>query len=182
MPIDTENSITRLAHDGASNRSLAIDSVGYPQAQVNFDQPPHGRTAAQFGIPSAVRPGRASSDFRPSDVILDVPVVGADGLVDNNGNRIVTDGLVEGADTIADDYDEKLSIANAILNTITVRSDIFGVWFVIHGYTPEDTLVDDGFPLVPSIAKRYFMVVDRSNVTSPTTKPKILMLRELPSP
>lgn len=182
MPIDAENSITRLAHDGASNRSLAIDSVGYAQSQVRYDLTPQGRTTAAMGMPSAVRPNRAAGDFRPSEVVLDMPVVGLDGLVDNNGNRIVTDGLVEGSDTIVDDYDEKLSIANAILNTITVRSDIFGVWFVIHGYTAEDTLVDDGFPMVPSVAKRYFMVVDRSNVTTPTTKPKILMLRELPSP
>jgi hypothetical protein len=87
-----------------------------------------------------------------------------------------------GCDQIPDDYDEKLSIANAILNSVTVRSDIFCVWFVVNGYTPEDVQVDDGFPLVPSIARRYVMVVDRSNVDSPTTKPKIVMFREVPMP
>lgn len=85
-----------------------------------------------------------------------------------------------GPDYIADDYGEKLTVASAILNSITVRSDVFCVWFVIHGYTPEDVAVEDGFPMVPSIARRYVMVVDRSNVTEPGMRPRILMLKEVP--
>lgn len=149
---DTQNSITRLAYDGASNNSLGIDSVGYG---VN-------RVAKIFGE----HPGSGATPNVPSST---------DTLYDN---RIVP----EGADGIADDYDEKLSVANAILNSISVSSDVFCVWFVVNGYTPEDVLVDDGFPMSPSVARRYVMVVDRSNVNSPTVKPKIVMLREVPMP
>ncbi len=153
FPIDTQNSITRLAHDGASNRSLAIDSTGHKPAraaQVLGPEP--------WGGTDPGNPAPASST-----IFANIPVA-------------------DGADTIADDYDEKLSVANALLNTVTVRSDVFCIWFVVHGYTPEDCQVDDGFPLVPSIAKRYVMVVDRSNVATPTTKPRIVMLREVPMP
>ncbi len=149
---DTQNSITRLGYDGASNNSLGIDSVGYG---VN-------RVKSIFGD----KPGSGATPNVPSST---------DTLYDN---RIVP----EGSDGIADDYDEKLSVANAILNSISVTSDVFCVWFVVNGYTPEDVQVDDGFPMVPSVARRYVMVVDRSNVDSPTVKPKIVMLREVPTP
>lgn len=147
---DTQNSISRLAHDGASNRSLGIESVGYGQDRVKKIFGAHPGSGGVPNVPSSTETFYA--------------------------NRIVP----EGADDIVDDYDEKLSVANAILNSISVRSDVFCVWFVVNGYTPEDVQVDDGFPMVPSVARRYVMVVDRSNVDSPTTKPKIVMLREVP--
>jgi hypothetical protein len=73
------------------------------------------------------------------------------------------------------------AIAAAVLNTISVRSDLFCVWFVVNSYTAADC---EGLrpedPLVPSSAKRYVMVVDRSNVVSSADKPRILMLQEVP--
>lgn len=84
-------------------------------------------------------------------------------------------------DTINDDYSEKLTIAAAAMNSISVRSDIFAVWFVVHGYQRSDT---EGLkpedPLVPSVAKRFVMVVDRSNVTRKGQQPKILLFTEVP--
>ncbi|MBL4810076.1 MAG: hypothetical protein JKY43_08510 [Phycisphaerales bacterium] len=80
-----------------------------------------------------------------------------------------------------DDYAERLAMANGILNTISVRSDYYAVWFVIHAYQESDVtnlLPED--PLIPSIAKRYLMVVDRTNVVDPGDTPKILFLREVP--
>ncbi|MBX3357529.1 MAG: hypothetical protein KF745_03790 [Phycisphaeraceae bacterium] len=82
---------------------------------------------------------------------------------------------------IADDYEEKLTIANAVLNTLTVRSDVFVCWFVIQGYLPSDVEgLSDNEPMVPSIQRRYVMVVDRSNVRSRADKPRILLLKEVP--
>jgi hypothetical protein len=84
-------------------------------------------------------------------------------------------------DEIPNDYDEKLAIATAAMNTTTVRSDIFAVWFVVHGYQPSDVeIADPNTPIVPTIARRYLMVVDRSNVVRPGDKPRILMLQEVP--
>ena len=58
---------------------------------------------------------------------------------------------------------------------------IFAVWFVVHGYQRDDV---EGLrpkdPLVPTVAKRFLMVVDRSNVQRLGDKPRILMLQELP--
>lgn len=80
-----------------------------------------------------------------------------------------------------DDYAERISMANAVLNTISVRSDYFAVWFVVHGYQESDVVnLRDEDPLVPSIKKRYLMVVDRTNVVEPGDKPKILLMKEVP--
>jgi hypothetical protein len=93
----------------------------------------------------------------------------------------------------ADDPGESLALANALLNTVSVRSDLFCVWFVVRGYQPsdvEDLLAFTGTgtppndpryrtPMVPSIERRYVMVVDRSNVTKLDDKPRILMLEEV---
>ncbi len=88
-------------------------------------------------------------------------------------------GTVTG--TIEDDYAEKISMANSVLNTISVRSDYFAVWFVLHGYQESDVAnLRPEDPLVPSIKKRFLMVVDRTNVIEPGDKPNILVFKELP--
>jgi hypothetical protein len=80
-----------------------------------------------------------------------------------------------------DDYAERLALANSILNTISVRSDYFAVWFVVHAYEESDvTNLQPEDPLVPSIAKRYVMVVDRTNVKDPGDTPKVVFLKEVP--
>ncbi len=76
-------------------------------------------------------------------------------------------------------------------NIVTTRRDVFTVYFRIRSFkqTPEgilpggyqgpvwdatnpDYIVDDS---------RYVMLVDRSQVNSPTDKPKILYLEKLPN-
>ncbi len=80
-----------------------------------------------------------------------------------------------------DDQAERLAIANGILNTITVRSDYFAVWFVMHVYQPGDVEnLQPQDPLIPSVAKRFLMVIDRSNVTRPGDSPRIVLFREVP--
>ncbi len=91
----------------------------------------------------------------------------------------VFSGNTNGATT--DDYAERLALANSILNTITVRSDYFAVWFVVHAYEESDVAnLQPEDPLVPSIAKRYVMVVDRTNVKDPGDTPKVVFLKEVP--
>ncbi len=66
-----------------------------------------------------------------------------------------------------------------MLSTTDVRSDTFAVWFVVHGYQESDVAdlrPDD--PLVPSFARRFIMVVDRSIVTERWHRPRILMMLE----
>ena len=85
-----------------------------------------------------------------------------------------------GGPELANSYQDKLAIVNALTNTASVRSDVFTIYFLVHGYTPEDVDVEDNQPLIPSVAKRFVMVVDRSNVVAPGDKPRILMLKEVP--
>jgi hypothetical protein len=83
-------------------------------------------------------------------------------------------------DTV-DDYAEKLAMASGVLNMVSVRSDFYAVWFVVQGYRESDVAnLRPEDPLIPSIQKRYMMVVDRSNVIEPGDKPKIVLLKEVP--
>lgn len=77
-------------------------------------------------------------------------------------------------------YEQQLAILNALGNTATVRSDVFTVYFLVHGYTPEDVQVEDGQDMTPSVRKRFVMIVDRSNVVNKGDKPRIVTLKEVP--
>jgi hypothetical protein len=78
-------------------------------------------------------------------------------------------------------YDHKLAILNATTNTTSVRSDVFTVWYLVHGYSEEDVKVQAGEVMEPSVKKRFVMTVDRSNVQKAGDKPRVLMLKELPA-
>ncbi|MBL9001657.1 MAG: hypothetical protein JNK25_11025 [Phycisphaerae bacterium] len=84
-------------------------------------------------------------------------------------------------DNIENEFKEKLAVANALSNVVSTRSDYYICWFVLHGYQESDL---DGLgpedPIVPSIARRFVMVVDRSNVVKRGDKPRILLFKELP--
>jgi len=117
---------------------------------------------------------------------LDIQMLARDELVlDGDPDDVVAldpqlfGGSVNGA--TADDYAERLALANGVLNTISVRSDFFAVWFVMHVYRPKDVeglLPQD--PLIPSVAKRYLMVVDRSRVVTEDDEPRIVLFKEVP--
>jgi hypothetical protein len=93
------------------------------------------------------------------------------------------------SDTSVDSYEQGLIIANAALNSVNVRSDIFCAYFVIHGYQQSDVeglsqVAGDATyeqPMVPTLKRRYMVVIDRSNVTRAGQKPRILMFQELPA-
>lgn len=96
---------------------------------------------------------------------------------------VTTDRQLYGSatDQVANDYEEQLAVLNSVLATTDVRSDTFAVWFVVHGYQEGDVAdLRDDDPLVPSFARRFVMVVDRSNVTRRGQRPRILMMREVP--
>lgn len=100
-----------------------------------------------------------------------------------DGSSTIMSQVFNGNDTgdTIDDYAERISMANAVLNTLTVRSDFFAVWFVVHGYQESDVSnLRPEDPMIPTVQKRYLMVVDRSNVIEPGDQPKILVLKEVP--
>jgi hypothetical protein len=100
-----------------------------------------------------------------------------------------------------DGSEEQLAIANSILGVSGVRSDVFAVWYLVHGYTPSDVeglaplipnnvgdvvlqaSLDDptvSTPMVPSIRRRFLMILDRSEVTQVGQKPRVLLMQEVP--
>jgi len=55
------------------------------------------------------------------------------------------------------------------------------VWFVVHGYQRSDVEgLGPNDPLVPSVAKRNLMLLDRSNVTHKGEMPRGVLFTELP--
>jgi hypothetical protein len=83
---------------------------------------------------------------------------------------------------VVNGYGMDTNIASTMLATASVRSDTFAVWFTMDGYRESDTQgLEITDPLVPTIRKRYVMVVDRSNVTEKGQSPRVLLFRELPT-
>lgn len=72
-------------------------------------------------------------------------------------------------------------ILDALAGSANTRSDVFCAWFLVHGYRASDVEgLAPSDPMVPSFAKRYVMVVDRSNVVAAGDRPKILLFQEVP--
>lgn len=85
------------------------------------------------------------------------------------------------SDRIDGEYDQRLAIANAALAATSVRSDYYAVWFVLHGYQRADVEgLAPNQPMVPSVRRRYLMIIDRSNITSEGQLPRILDFRRVP--
>ena len=106
---------------------------------------------------------------------VDSSRLGVDTILHNDGSGWVKDSLVG-------EYDQKLAIANGAFTASTVRSDTFAVYFTVQGYQKADVenlLATD--PMVPSIKRRFLMIVDRSNVVKVGDKPRILAFKELPN-
>ncbi|MGJ8635824.1 MAG: hypothetical protein ACSHX5_03155 [Phycisphaerales bacterium] len=118
---------------------------------------------------------------------LDIQQYGLDTLPLDGGNSFggvaIDPQLFAGSQNggTVDDYAERLAMANGILNTISVRSDYYAVWFIVHAYQESDVAnLQPEDPLVPSLAKRYVMVIDRTNVIDRGDSPRIVFLKEVP--
>lgn len=82
---------------------------------------------------------------------------------------------------LANQFREQLIVADAALPSLTSRSDTYAVWFLVEGFRKSDvTGLGPNDPLVPSVKRRFLMVLDRSNVTRLGEKPNILLFREVP--
>lgn len=88
---------------------------------------------------------------------------------------------VDPSTTVKDSFAERLQIAASAANALSTRSDFFAVWFIVRGYRPSDVNgLSNNDPMVPSVQRRFVMVVDRSNVVKYGQKPRILLLKEVP--
>lgn len=103
--------------------------------------------------------------------------------IDNNAGTVGVSRLdsVDDAGNLADEFGERFAVFNASAASLDVRSDVFAVWFVLHGYSAADVAVGPDDPLLPSVRKRYLLVLDRSNVRRAGDEPRVVMFEELPA-
>ncbi len=92
----------------------------------------------------------------------------------------------------ANDAEEYLALFRAVSNIVSTRSDVFMATFVIRGYDPDviesieipggnalDAMNDPAFR--PAYESRWLVVFDRSNVRTPSDRPRVLLRMELPN-
>ncbi len=91
-------------------------------------------------------------------------------------------GVADKPSEALNSFNNTIDIANAAMTASTVRSDYFAVYFTVQGYQKADVEnLKPTDPMVPSIKRRFLMIVDRSNVVKVGDKPRILAFKELPN-
>jgi hypothetical protein len=95
-------------------------------------------------------------------------------------HRDITSGNYS-PDELQGEYDQKLIPMQGLLATASTRSDYFICWFIVEGYRKEDTTkLTNADPMVPSIRRRFMMILDRSQCISPGQPAKIRAIKEVP--
>ncbi|MBU6414072.1 MAG: hypothetical protein KGS45_11425 [Planctomycetes bacterium] len=101
--------------------------------------------------------------------------VGTESILHKNTSGTYT------VDGLQGEYDQKLIPMQGLLATASTRSDYFICWFIVEGYRKEDTTkLTNADPMVPSIRRRFMMVLDRSQCISPGQPAKIRAIKEVP--
>jgi hypothetical protein len=111
--------------------------------------------------------------------------VGLDSVLYNNPNYNVPNPPANTPPKIPsmvpNSYKEQLEIINGVLNNVTTRSDYFIVWFQLQGYQESDVKnLGPNDPMIPSVNRRFVMVVDRSKVFKRGQKADIVLFKEVP--
>ncbi len=176
--------------DGAANVNVGLPSTA--AATANFRKevvkglptnPDYLGFDQQFGpLPTTQKTRDISAAFRGLDPIqrhtLDTDLT-------PNGNVATSPNNTAGTNP-RNLAREKLLIPGAMMSAATTRSDVYAVWFTIYGFregdvnTPAPAPGQDPAPLLPSIQRRFLMVIDRSNVTQLGEKPRIVLFKEVP--
>ena len=159
-------------YDYAKSMRTSIDYMGYPTnplsiATTGFQADNQSLIGVDSVLGGSLLPTQRSDFLNPDDPAF--------------RRRTLYPGDFVGTDDMPNEYKEKLAIANAVVNTTTTRSDYFIAWFLVHGYQQSDVenLAPDDV-MTPTIARRFVMVVDRSNVVKRGDKPRVLLFKEVP--
>jgi hypothetical protein len=93
----------------------------------------------------------------------------------------VDEFLRQEGDPAAGDAEERRMLFGGVSNIVTTTSDMFTVYFRVRAFRPRsDGVLDATDPTAVLSDRRYVMLVDRSNVNTPTDRPQILYLQEVP--
>lgn len=165
-------------NDGAESFATELDDDGrfFATDIPGLRETPGFRSLGELALIRDTRPSNPDAQLHSIDRLgTELPATDSGGPgVDAGFYSSTPDGLVN-------EYSERLAIANSVSNIFTVRSDYYAVWFVLHGYQASDVSgLKPTEPLVPSVARRFMMIVDRSNVTAPGDEAQIVVFKELP--
>lgn len=119
--------------------------------------------------------------------------LGQDGLPLDFEPLLMTTSEAATEFNLEDSTDEWLAIPDAVVNSVSTRSDVFVAYVSILGVTEADVRAAEALAnrtgasnleaLRPTLDKRYMCVFDRSNVQSPTDQPKLLFaVQQVPRP
>lgn len=199
-PLTLDSTSFMMNRAGLTNRAtLRASDQAYP---------PPNRSAAAFAPNPGVASlgelailGRWSGDVTAPDAHVipaaDEPATGFLYAAHNGtGNLPLNTVLdlregVSGFDGV-NDAEERLAIFRGLSSTASTRSDVYTAWFVLRGYDPSqiEAQTTDGLDdeaktrllnnLQPAYSARWLAVLDRSNVSSPRDRPRILLLVEIP--
>ncbi len=168
------------------------DSVTYYRELAPMQMDYFGRDVSSGSMPLALKTLERTGGTAPFRVSLESKrYVDFDPFTNTTYNA----ANAHYSNELGNDYSEQLVIASQVLELVTVRSDYFAVWFVIQGYSREDVSnLGPNDPMVPSLARRYVMVIDRSKVgtwvdsnsdgvrqdSETVLEPEIVLFREVP--
>lgn len=132
--------------------------------------------------------GQASGNQRVVGAPVKIQTINGKKVLTTGTSRLYADRGASGTNIVrefpsgvANTADERLAVFNAIANSISVSSDYYACWFVLHGYKRTDVEgLKDGEPMIPTVARRYLMIIDRSNVKTQTDRPRVVVFKELP--
>jgi hypothetical protein len=135
----------------------------------------------------------SNMDWLGHDTLSVPAAAGAPAPVPGNSGRVGLDSVLypdttpgappnsKAPDRVANEYKEQLELLNGVLGNVSNRSDYFIVWFQLQGYQKSDVEgLGPNDPMVPSVNRRFVMVVDRSKVYKKGQKADILLFKEVP--
>lgn len=167
--------------NGRSGRALALGLREQPGLMVAGEIL---SAARRVDLPSG---GAVVPPSDPSNIDflgMDVETTVTNSRINTTNKKGITSLDYTEMTPVKDDYEifeERLIVPGAVLGSATTRSDYFAVWFTVAGFRQADVRgLSNTMPLVPSMQRRYVMVVDRSNVVKKGDKPRIVFFREVP--
>lgn len=167
---NAHNAVDHLGVDGLNlgDTDAVVAAIGGP-----------GTLPAVVADPASIRRVNGAATVPSAMTSAEASVFGvADGTT---GSPLTSRMTPVNGDQFADDYEERLAVLAATMNSVTTRTDVAAVWFVLHGYRERDVAsLAPGAPMVPTVARRFVMVLDRSAVRTATDMPRVLHFEEVP--
>ena len=171
-----------------------LDANGGGSSLVQIGTPPSSFIAYEdFG--TLAQPDTSAAINAGVPTSLTAGVVTPDGVLGLHPSVASTQQGATVAHDPINDPEQRLGVFRGMANAASVRSDVFTAWYIIRAYDPRaiaaiplptnrapnaNELASAMEQLTPVHESRWLVVYDRSNVRSPTDRPRVVMKVELP--